>query len=585
MTKRLIALLLSLIMVFACLVGCGKEDDTIEDIENEASASAMTFSMYLMSEEKVSDEQKAAVEAAVNSITQSKFKTKLVLHFYTEDEYYTALEEAFASSANADEFEQNLGNALKGEDESETAEETYVDEYGVVQIKYPDIADNQVDIFYLGGYDRLLQYIENSMVADLSDEVTSASKMINTYVHSGYMESMDALCGGTYAVPTNSPIGEYTYILLNKEILKEYNHIPSDFDSILGSNSQQLLDLVSKYNKDYVPLRTFTNDDRLDFSHIRYFGINADGKFSDSDFSLLGGYYEPTWEYLVEGQFTRCASVFNDSTFISQLQTLVKYKENNYYGTDADADKKFAMGYIKGGTEVIEQYGDEYEIVVHQNPVLNTMDAFENMFAVNANTEDVARCMQIVTYLITNSDFRNTLLYGVEGEHYELVESDMLDKNGKPYMRVKRNESNLYMMAPEKTGNVLLALPTVDQAPNLRDIYQKQNLDASVNLILGMTHNYADMVLSFDHTDYLRDVSERVYSELLAIEKIDGEGGLTEYITNIRKEINTDETLVAAMRQGTIADPEGGDPLETIPTVYMKWILDNDMTLEDDDIR
>ena len=581
MTKRIIALLLSLVMVLACLVGC-KKDDAIDETIKEGSEKTITLSMYLMSEEEVSEEQALAIQNAVNKITKSKFKTQLVLRYFTEEQYYTALEKAYEDDLNSDDFEQNFSNALKEELESETAEETFVDEYGVVQLKYPTITDYQVDIFYLSGYDRLASYIENDMVQELSDEISSASKVLNTFIHPGYISGLDTVCNGTYAVPVNAPIGEYTYILVNKEILKEYNHAAGDFSSILSSTSQHLLDHVSKYNPEYVPLRSFTDSGELDVSYIRYFGIDESGHFNDKEFSLLGGYYSPNWKYLSTGQFTRPASIFNDTDFIAQIETLVKYKENGYYGTEADADKKFAMGYIKGGVEVIEEYGDEYEIIVHQAPVLDTMDVFENMFAVSSNSVDLARSMEIITYLYSNADFANLLLYGIEGENYELVDSEMLDENERPLQVVKPLAGNTYVMSPEKIGNTLLVYPTIDQHPNQREIYKQQNLDATVSLVMGMTHNFDEMVLSEYHTTYLRDQSKLVLEKLLTLDKIEGEGGLNEYIESVRKKVNIDIDLVAAMRQAPIStgvDENGEplDPLQTLPAVYTAWLTANKM--------
>ena len=583
MSKRLIALLLSLVMVFACLVGCGKEDDAISETVTEGSEKTITLSMYLMAEEPVSAEQEAAIEAAVNKITMSKFKTKLDLRYFTEEDYIAALDKAFADSATAAEDMEAIQEALKEQLSGATGtveEETYIDEYGVVQLKYPTVEDYQVDIFYLKGYDKLAEYIENELVQDLSSEVSSASKILKTYVHPGYLSGLDTVCDGLYAIPANDLIGEYTYILLNKEILKEYNHVASDFTSITATNAQYLLDHVKKYNPDYVPLRSFTDSGELDVSYVRYFGIGEDGKFDDSTFSLLGGSYDPSWTYMTPGEFSRCANIFNDTSFTSQLETLVRYKENGYYGTEADADKKFAVGYIKGGVEVIEQYSDEYEIIVHQTPVLDTMDLFENMFAVGAYSSSLPRSMEIISYLYTNPDFYNTLLYGIEGENYEFTDSEILDENGNPYQLVKVLEGNTYVMSAEKLGNTILAYPTEDENPLKSEIYKAQNLDSSTSLIMGLMPDFEDLVLSEPHATHIREQSAIVLEQLLAIDHVDGEGGLTEYIAEVRKLLNTDTLLVEGMRQAAITIPsevEGEDPiqLQTIPAVYSAWVSAN----------
>ena len=114
------------------------------------------------------------------------------------------------------------------------------------------------------------------------------------------------------------------------------------------------------------------------------------------------------------------------------------------------------------------------------------MDGFENMFAVRANTADLARSMEIVTYLNTNVEFRNLLLYGVENENYELLESEP-DENGNVYTYVNRLNEN-YMMAAEKTGNVNIIYPTADQPLNLTSYYKQQNADATKDLLFTFTY-------------------------------------------------------------------------------------------------
>ena len=135
----------------------------------------------------------------------------------------------------------------------------------------------------------------------------------------------------------------------------------------------------------------------------------------------------------------------NRTYFLNPLRVLKEYQEKGYYGTEADAGKEFAIGYVKGGADLVKTYGDKYEMVVVEKPTLRTPDLFEGMFGVAGYTADVSRSMQILTYLNTNEDFRNLILYGIEGENYEYIESDVEDVNGDAYRLVRRlNDS--YMM-------------------------------------------------------------------------------------------------------------------------------------------
>ncbi|MGM9683456.1 MAG: hypothetical protein ACI3XQ_07645, partial [Eubacteriales bacterium] len=116
MNKRLICLILSLLMLLSgCLAGCSQKtsDEVIDDTNEEASKSTITLAMYLVSENEVSEEQATAIQDAVNKITKSKFKTRLMLYFFTEDQYYTALEDAFKAHDDAEEAKKAAQESLK----------------------------------------------------------------------------------------------------------------------------------------------------------------------------------------------------------------------------------------------------------------------------------------------------------------------------------------------------------------------------------------------------------------------------------------------------------------------------------------
>ena len=76
MKKRLSCLLLSILMIALCFTGCAEKTsaEVLEKIGEESSDGAVMLSMYLLSEEAVSEEQELAMEAAVNAITEKEFK-------------------------------------------------------------------------------------------------------------------------------------------------------------------------------------------------------------------------------------------------------------------------------------------------------------------------------------------------------------------------------------------------------------------------------------------------------------------------------------------------------------------------------
>ena len=90
MKNRLFCLALCLLMVAsAVLTGCsGKTtEEVVSDIEKETSENARTLTMWMVSEQPVDEEMQTRITKAVNDITQSKFKAKMVLYFLTDAEY------------------------------------------------------------------------------------------------------------------------------------------------------------------------------------------------------------------------------------------------------------------------------------------------------------------------------------------------------------------------------------------------------------------------------------------------------------------------------------------------------------------
>ncbi len=518
MNKRIICLLIAMIMVLACFAGCGKKTDEElqENIEEAASASTITLSMYLMSDAPVSAEQAAKIEQAVNKITKAKFKTQLKLTFLTEDQYYTVLEQNIA------EQEANKGKRpgnSKNDSETTEAETVWNENLGTFELKYPTIESYQVDMFYFDGEARFNQYLANGYLSVLDESISSTSKALKSYITPAFLTHMKGVADATYAVPSNRPIGEYTYMLVNKEALDLTEYSAEYFSSLTDEDCQDFLNMIAtnkEYSDKFVPIYSTTGE--LDITGIQYWGVDENGNLSDK-FSVIGGKIDESKSYKELGAFSDPTNLLTPgSEFRNQLKVLKYYESQGYYNDEAveakENAKKFAIGYMKGDAALVEQYKDEYEIIVVDVPVLKTGDMFDDMFGVSAYTSSVSRSMEILTYLNTNEDFRNLILYGIEGEDYELVDSEVKDVNGDFYPMVKLLEED-YKMSAAKTGNMLLAYPTVGEDADRVENYKKQNMDAIVSQIMGYKLSYKDIKIDMESLQRVRVVSEKIYKELM----------------------------------------------------------------------
>ena len=405
MKKRLICLFLCIFMIIPVLAGCAdKTDDQVNaDITDKASESTVTVTMYLMTDQDVctaeelaaikttygakSPEYTAAkyvfdahkkVEVEMNKITKAKFKTQVNVFWLTPDEYYDIIEtkienfekdvELKADAKKAwDKFRKEqaeLGATneydikklfdekypeyakyieIKDPDETTavTEEETIRGESGIIELKYPEPGENQVDIIYIGGYDLYLKYIENEWLEDLGSELTSTAKSLNAYINAAFFDAMKANPdGGIYAIPTNRPIGDYTYMLLSKELYDDYYEYYGLHDDIQKEISSiadiyEFIEEVgqSDYLSDWVPFTGLLQTSGMHFWSTDYEYVLQEGL---SDFVSGKAYYvkDETGAYSQVGKY------------IPGVQYFVKDSTTQHYGLHAGVSLDPATDYF-----------------------------------------------------------------------------------------------------------------------------------------------------------------------------------------------------------------------------------------------
>lgn len=555
MKKRLLSLVLCVLMVACVFTGCSSSSDTDEEIIEENSRSTRTLNMYLMTEDNTDPEQAAAVEAAINKITKSKFKTKLNITFLKESEYYDALEATFKAKAEDEAMAEKAAKALKKylkenkkeygeegakqkfyEDHPEylkyaetttdptaetTPEETvYNSETGILELKYPEANENVVDIFYLSGYDRYVEYIDNEWVARIDDELTSTSKKLKDYISSVYMDAMK-IDSATYAVPNNRTIGSYTYMLVNKELLAKYYYDITTFTTL--SDCSEFLEDIARFEPDVVPI-----DGAPDLYNVLYWDIDPDTLEINTDtFNIIGTTYSANSSLGTQVQFT---SLFaSRKAYRDQLLSNMKYKELGYFKDNVSADAKCAIKIVSGGAELEKLYGEDYHMVVLESPRANSDILYGSMLAVGGYSTDVSRAMEVITYINTNSELRNLLQYGIENVNYTLTEE----------CQVEYTSNNGYWMDINKTGNSFIAYTTVGTDPELWKYGMQQNNDATTDIILGFS--LKESKVNTDAIKKMRELSDDVEKRINACTTYDELSALIDTLqVELRSQSNSD---------------------------------------------
>lgn len=540
MSKRWISLVLVVLMLASLfLTSCKQEEITVS-----ASDSAKTLTMLVITETQVyytdaeyaalsADEkahvdrvreQYAAVEEAINKTTKAKYKTQLKMYYYTEEQYYEILEQKMEASkvyqdesTNAKKYYTNFKRTEKyagNTDEASVYEKfcqqypdmaPYIDAPIVVdnteteksdEIKYPEVSEDQVDILFIGSYEQYVDYIEKGWLTKLDTMLNSnVAKKLSSYVYPAFMAAAKTE-KGYYAVPNNTLVGEYTVLLINKEMCDKYSDI-NQLSTL--SDVIPLVEDVAKYETGIDPVWSesymgYTNTHFWSFGYERVETIDAAGvaratyeyEVYPDQFSVLGATYNANFETGTSTpSYFSFTSLLSDTAFYNQLIALKTIEYNGYQGA-AGSQNPFAVGVFKGSGKEVEAYKEDYYVVTLENPVATEADLFGSMFAVSSFTASDNRnaAMEIITLLNTDEDFRNLLQYGIKGTNYEVNDEKCAE----------RLPDNLYMMDVYKTGNMFVAYPDADRGMNQQtwQYAKSQDLDVKSNPTLAFEITWDD---------------------------------------------------------------------------------------------
>ena len=549
MKKKILCLALCALMIVASFVGCAEKsrDELMNQIGEETSKGAVTLNMYILAESPVSAEQELLVENAVNDIVDS-YKIKLDLMYFTEGTYYTKLEANLAKMKKYYDSKENLSR--------ETEAPVYTDDNGLPTTYYPPNEEFQVDLFYFGGYEKYKKYESEGYLADFTTEITNNASLLKGGISSILYENVKTVNGKYNMMPVNAEVGEYTYMLVNKEILSSMQFTANEITSPVSDKCAELLELVKKYRTDFDPF--YSSEGKLVLDDVKFFGTDDKG-FASNDFSIIAGTYDSAWNYGDANAYPVMSDINStvdsgSSNVKEQIKILKNYDFNGYYAAE-DSTKPFAVGYVKGGLDVIEKYSDDYEVVVIDTPTLTTEAFYENVMAISAKTKSLPASSRILAELYTNEELINILANGVEGENYVWTKSEGEDSQYRVIEKQAKDERYVYNIDPYKMANVAAIYPTVEDDPQRSERILEQNGDAKKDLLLGYTLFGSNVKL--DAMAKVAEYSKTAYDKLLAAKD-------NAELDAVFAEI---DTMVASEEVKSVVN---GD----IAAYYMKWLTD-----------
>ncbi|MGN1410145.1 MAG: hypothetical protein ACI4XJ_08210 [Eubacteriales bacterium] len=559
MNKKLISLLLAAMMTVGTFAGCSssaEEEDVATADTEESVRVSMTLTLALPTKSGTKDEAVEQVENAINRLTQAKYDTAIDLILIPENEYQSYIDEkldSISAQILAEEEEAEAKRkelkALKAqgvdvssmeteetEETVDTEEETIINELGISIKQYPEVGEKQFDIFLVQGYDNYLKYIENEYIQQLDSELSGNSKLLKTYIYPTFLNLANV--SGTYAIPNNHPVGEYQYLLVNKELVEQYDYDPDDLTTLLKCT--EFIKDIGRQNLDgVVPLLG-----KVEAANMVYWGSDP------NEWSMLATQITNTMSYNLK---LVPKSIFNTNVYVNTVGAMKELGELGFIGDGTIKDgEKFAVGVVSGDASVAEKYSDEYYVNIYAKPMMTEDDVYGQMLAVSSYSKNLSRAMEIITYLNTSKDIRTILQYGVEGTHWEYEDPDTQD--------TIRIISNDYQMDIIKTGNVYMTYPGEGISMDYWDYGKQQNLDSISSPYMKFEGHITDA--NKDLIKQLDELSKEYKARLDAL-------SFAEYadeIATIKKEIKENEIFAQ------LIDAENEN---SVVSIYNSWYDEN----------
>jgi Ribosomal protein L12E/L44/L45/RPP1/RPP2 len=501
MKKRILCLAMCIIMVLstAVLFGCSEKEATDEETAATTTATttrkAMTFVLTGIKNQSTTDEAVAMVEAEINKITHAEFNTNIVLRLYNENEYDAKVEEMLtaieeqkikeaeeaaakkaaekaareaAKAAAAAGETTTAATTTAAEESTEETDETIINDYGIEQVLYPEENGTQLDIVLIRNFEQFNDYQSRGLLTALDEQLSIGSKILRQYIHPTFLSAVQ-VSGRTFAIPNNHLIGEYEYLLVNKELFDKYYFDPDSINDINDIN-EFLLDVIAN-EPNYIPLLNEPTP------RVEYFSSNP---------SIVGSILSKTSSLGVSSAPKNLLSVAQYLNHFKMMTNLKKENAIAYDGYIGDG-KNYAAAVIKGDYTTPMLYEDDYYVAVYKYPTANNENVYSGMYAVTTTAADVARCMQVIQALSINEEFINLYTYGVEGVHYERDEiTDVVTRLNNNYSMNMAYTGNQFLMWQNSDMDEL----TIKNSANKWELAKAQNLDMVYSGYLGYQMKY-----------------------------------------------------------------------------------------------
>ncbi len=506
LTKALASLLIALTLV-PSLASCSDTEEI-----NDTIIPVYTF--YGIKGEGTTDEAIRAVELSINRILMSRYTFAVDFRLFFEDEYEEALN---AAIKEVEEYEEPEDAAEESFASGELPPYTYTEDKVIELLesgKDFEFKAPRVDIVLCKDSEQYFELANSKKLVAIDTTLENEGKILSEYIHPTLL-SLAKIGRKTFGVPNNTAMGEYEYIVFDKQYLDEHKYDYKTMKSL--EDLEDYLSLIKEKNENVIPLKKA--------------GTPVGYEYLFGDKSPF--YISPTTTTSGEatGRIYGTMDTDLNAFIIEDYATLIgKYRSLGYLADPSDNNKDFAVTFVKGTPSDIDalekETGKEYEYIVYKTPVATTK-SIDTVYSISStvSTTEVTTLIDIIVALFTDEQIKNYFYYGIQGEHYILDDNDLVEP-------IKDGDTNkfVYVMENKYTGNVYLAKQKKGENGKIYDDIKQINLATSLSLTSGFayipkTYTVGDKTLT--EPNYVEIMTNVLGDSILKLN--DGSFGIVNY--------------------------------------------------------
>lgn len=336
--------------------------------------------------------------------------------------------------------------------------------------------DEQMDIGYDNGAE-FLNRVEQQAYVDISGYLANAPDFYG-YIPEELWKGA-SVDGKIYAVPTYKEIGEQWGVMVDRKDLEACGVDAASVTKL--SDLEPLLEGMTQQNLGSVYIPSWADWLKVGLFDTYDFTPNNLGVIKRSEGEKVENLYQ-TREF---AELVKLMYDWNQKGYIpdEMLTEPVEWITNQ-----ANNNHNYCVRYTWYSPCAEYLYAPDYDLVpmLFEDPVVSNDAARGSVFGIYQKCENPERAYQFLKLWNTDPEIKNAFVYGIPGEHYNLVDGqvEIIKEEGQP-----RKFEGVNSMS----GNVMISYTLVSEPKNKYELYDEFNRKAHPASDLGIVYDFSQV--------------------------------------------------------------------------------------------